>query len=177
MKASDVMTRRVVTVRVDASILEAGRLMLENRISGLPVVDGGGRVVGIVTERDFLRRAEMGSELKRPRWFELLIDPAQSATEYAYFRDRKIEEVMTRDTVTVGEDMPLEEVARLIKERDIKRVPVMRGDQLVGIISRLDLVRALTQTVRKVSEATTETSAMRKRMTELERQAWMHRTG
>jgi CBS domain-containing protein len=69
MKASDIMTRRVVTVRADASILEAGRLMLESKISGLPVVDGGGRLVGIVTERDFLRRAEMAAEPKRPRWF------------------------------------------------------------------------------------------------------------
>jgi predicted transcriptional regulator len=107
----------------------------------------------------------------------VLIESAPPAPQYAYFRDRKIEEVMTRDPVTVTEDRPLEEVARLIKERDIKRVPVMRGDQLVGIISRLDLVRALTQAVRKVSESTNETSAMRKRMTELERLAWMHRTG
>ncbi|MGP0092156.1 MAG: CBS domain-containing protein [Xanthobacteraceae bacterium] len=119
----------------------------------------------------------MGAELKRARWFEVLIDPAQSAIKNAHFRDRKIEEVMTRDPVTVTEDMPLEEVARLIRERDITRVPVMRGHQLIGIISRLDLVRALTQAARKVSEATNETSAVRKRTTELERQVWMHRIG
>ncbi|MGP0095144.1 MAG: CBS domain-containing protein [Xanthobacteraceae bacterium] len=172
MKASDVMTRHVVTVRADASVVEAGRLMIEKEISGLPVVDGGdGHLVGIVTERDFLRRAEMGNKIKRPRWFEVLIDPAQSASQYDHFRDLRIEEVMTRDTVTVTEDRPLEEVARLISERDIKRVPVMRGDQLVGIVSRLDLVRALTQATRDVSDSTSETSAVRRRMAELERQA------
>jgi len=156
MKASDVMTRRVVSVRADASIMEAGRLMLENKISGLPVVDGDGRLVGIVTERDFLRHAEFGTESERPRWFEALISPARSVTDNAYPLDRRVEEVMTQDVVTVLEDMPIEEVARLIR-RDIKRVPVIRGNQLVGVISRVDLVRTLTMAARKRSEAADET--------------------
>jgi CBS domain-containing protein len=137
MKASDVMTCRVVSVRADAPVFEAGRLMLENQISGLPVVDGDGRLVGIVTERDFLRHAEFGADAARPRWFEVLMGPARSPL------DRRVEEVMTPGVVTVPEDLPIEEVARLLR-RDIKRVPVMHGNQLVGIISRVDLVRTLT---------------------------------
>ena len=121
MKASDVMTRSVVSVRTDASILEAGEIMIENKISALPVVNPDGRLMGIVTERDFLRHAVLGSEAARPRWFEVLMSAAQSDAAAAHPLNRKVEEVMTPDVVTVQEDLPVEEVARLIR-RDIKRV-------------------------------------------------------
>ena len=144
MKASDVMTSCVVSIQADVSILEAGRLMLENNISGLPVVDRNGRLVGIVTERDFLRHAELGAESNRPRWLDLATGAAQSANADMRRLDRRVGEIMTQDLVTVSEDTPIEEVARVLR-RKIKRVPVMRGSQLVGIITRVDLVRMLAE--------------------------------
>jgi CBS domain-containing protein len=104
IKASDVMARHVVTVEPDAPIAKAVRLMLQNRISGLPVVDGKGKLVGIVTEGDFLRRTETGTELmRRPHWLEFLLGPGPFAKEYVRTRARRVDEVMTPDVVTVDE--------------------------------------------------------------------------
>ena len=108
MKAKDVMTRSVVTIEPDATVLQAVRLMLQRQISGLPVVDKAGTLVGIVTEGDLLRRAETGTQRKRPRWLEFLIGPGRLASEYAHTHGRRIDEVMTPDPRTVGEDAPLD---------------------------------------------------------------------
>ena len=99
MKASDVMTCTILSVRPDATIAEAIRMMLDNRISGLPVVDEAGRLVGILTEGDLLRRGETGTERHRPRWLEILMGPGRLAEEYVRTHGRKIGEVMTRDPV------------------------------------------------------------------------------
>src|SRR5262245_42618379 len=110
MKVADVMTRNTVSVGPQAAVAEAVRLMLEHKISGLPVLDGEGCLVGIVTEGDFLRRAETGTEKKRPRWLEFLVGPGKLAEDYVRAHARKIGEIMTPDPVTVSEDTPLEEV-------------------------------------------------------------------
>ena len=89
MKVSDVMTWRVVSVELDATILQAVRLMLQNEISGLPVVDKVGRLVGIVTEGDFLRRSELGTQRRRSRWLEFLIGPGRLADEYVRTSGRR----------------------------------------------------------------------------------------
>jgi CBS domain-containing protein len=91
MKAKDVMTRHVVTIAPNASILEALRLMLEHKISGLPVVNGEGNLAGIVTEGDFLRRAETGTERKRSRWFEFLVGPGALAADYVRSHARRVD--------------------------------------------------------------------------------------
>ena len=139
MRASDVMTRHVITAGPDTSIVEAARLMLENRISGLPVLDGRGRLIGIVTEGDFLRRVETGTARHRSRWLEFLIGPGRLADEFVRSHGRKVEEVMTPDPRTVAEDTPLEDAVQLMERNNIKRVPVVRNDQLVGILSRANL--------------------------------------
>ena len=90
MKASDVMTREVISVEPESSILHAIRLMLEKRISGLPVVSAQGALVGIVTEGDFLRRVETGTERRRPRWLEFLLGPGRLSDEYARSHGRKV---------------------------------------------------------------------------------------
>src|SRR5262245_62493366 len=110
MNAVDVMTRDLVSIRPEASIMEAIRLMLQHRISGLPVVDATGRLQGIVTEGDFLRRAETGTVRKRSRWVEFLLGPGRLATEYAHASGRKVSDVMTPDVHTVAEDAPLEQI-------------------------------------------------------------------
>jgi CBS domain-containing protein len=163
----------VVTVSPDASILEAARLMLQNRISGLLVVDGRGRLTGVVTEGDFLRRAETDTDRRRSRWLEFLLGPGRLATDYVHSHGRKVEEVMTADPRTVSEDTPLEQVVHEMERNHIKRLPVMRGNQLVGIISRANLIRALASLVRDAPLAEGDDQAIRELvLAELDRQPW-----
>ena len=143
MRVAEVMSRSVVSVAPAATISEAARLMLDNHISGLPVVDAVGKLVGMIAEGDFLRRAETTNVRRRPRWLEFCLGPGRLADEYVHTHGRRVEEVMTREVVTIGEDAPLDDVASLMEKHGIKRLPVLRGDRLVGIVSRADLVRAL----------------------------------
>jgi len=137
------MTRHVICVAPDSSIFEASRQMLQSNISGLPVVDGKGNLVGIVTEGDFLRRAETGTERKRPRWLEFIVGPGTLARDYIRSHSRKVEEIMSPDVRTVTEDAQLDHVVALMEKHRIKRLPVMRGRDIVGIISRANLLHAL----------------------------------
>lgn len=148
MRVSQVMSRRVISVAPTARVADAAQLMLDHRISGLPVLDAEGKLVGIVTEGDFLRRVETGNLRRRPRWIELCLGPGRLADEYVHTHGRKIDEVMTRDVVSVGENASLDDVAALMEKRRVKRLPVLRGGQLVGIISRANLVRALLMLTR-----------------------------
>jgi CBS domain-containing protein len=176
MKAADVMTGRVISVTPDASILECVRLMLQHRISGLPVIDPAGRLVGIVTEGDFLRRAEAGTERKRPRWLEFIAGPGRLADEYVHTHGRKVSEVMTPDPVCVGENTPIEDVVRLMEERRIKRLPVIRGGAVVGIVSRANLLRALAGVAREAAPPAKNGPAIRARvLADLAQQPWAPR--
>jgi CBS domain-containing protein len=173
MRTLDVMTRHVITVGPDTSIAEAARLMLENRISGLPVVEGRGRLIGIVTEGDFLRRTETGTTRRRSRWLEFLIGPGRLADEFVRTHGRKVEDVMTPDPRIVTEDTPLEDAVQLMERNNIKRLPVVRGDQLVGILSRANLLSALASLARIAPPAAKDDAATRVRiLAELERQPW-----
>lgn len=176
MKVREIMTRQVIAVAPDASILHAGELMLRHDISGLPVVDTAGNLLGIVTERDFLRPPGIRGDDKRPRWLEVLTGKSAAPETPERCCERKVSEVMTPNPVTVGENASLEEVVRLMEERDIKRVPVVRDSRLVGIVSRADLMRALVASLRNGSTASKRDEALRARLTELERQSWLHRT-
>ena len=149
MQVRDVMTPSVVAVAANESVLTAINIMLKNRISGLPVVDAGGHLVGIVTEGDFLRRGEIGTQRRRPKWLEFLIGPGRLASEYVHAAGRKVEEVMTSDPVTVAEDDTLDTVVELMERRRVKRLPVVRGTEMVGIISRANLMHALVSLARE----------------------------
>jgi len=177
MKAKDVMTEHVITVAPDASIVEALQLMLENKISGLPVVDkGGGNLVGIVTEGDFLRRSETGTERRRSRWAEFILGPGTIAKDYVHSHARRIDEVMTANVETVGEDAELEDVVALMEKRRVKRVPVMRGTKLVGIVSRANLLHALATLSREVTPGAKSDETIRAAvLAELDRQTWAPR--
>ena len=173
MKAKDVMTHRVISVEPTATVLHAVRLMLQNRISGLPVVDAGGNLVGIVTEGDFLRRSETATERKRPRWLEFVLGSGQSADDYVHSHGRKVEEVMTRDLRTIAEDTPLEEVVRMMEKHRIKRVPVVRGRQVIGIIGRANLLHALASVARDIKPVTSGDESIRaKLLKELDKEKW-----
>ena len=143
MKASDVMTRDVLAIRPDTTVFDALRLMIERRISGLPVVDAGGAVIGILSEGDFLRRAELATGRQRGRWLAWLLSPGRLADEYVAEHGRTVGEVMTPLVVTVDEETPLAEIVELMEQRRIKRVPVTKAGKLIGIVSRADLLRAL----------------------------------
>jgi CBS domain-containing protein len=178
MNASDVMTRTLLSVRPDATVAEAIRTMLDNRISGLPVIDEAGRLVGILTEGDLLRRAETGTERQRSRWLEILMGPGRLAGEYVRTHGRKIGEVMTRDVVSVTLDTPLKEVVELMERHRIKRVPVLHGEVLVGILSRADLLRALLGRLQEEGSPATNDGEIRDRILgELAKAAWMPRDG
>ena len=173
MKAGEVMTRNVVSTRADASVAEMVKLMLDNRISGLPVVDDRGHLVGIVTEGDCLRRAETGTERRRPRWSEFLIGPGRLAEEYIHTHSRKVAEVMTRSPITITEDTSLDEVVHLMESRRIKRLPVMRNGKVVGIVSRANLLHAFATASTNLPSSTLTDAAMRDQlMAELAKQPW-----
>jgi CBS domain-containing protein len=173
MRAADVMTVKPVSISPDASIIEAIRLMLQRRFSGLPVVDKNDALVGIVTEGDLLRRAETGTQRKRPRWIELLIGPGKLATEYVHTSGRQVRDVMSPKVQTVTEDASLEDIVQLMERHQIKRLPVVRGDKLVGIVTRANLLRALAIVASETKPATADDTSIRGRIyAELEQQPW-----
>ena len=177
MNASDVMTRNVLTVGRETSVTNAIRVMLDNNVSGLPVLDNG-KVVGIVTEGDLLRRSETGTERHRPRWLEILMGPGRMAGEYVRTHGRKVKEIMTTDVIGVAGDAPLDEVVGLMERRRIKRVPVIEGDVLVGVVSRLDLLRALLRTIEaEHSEDRGDDDIREQILAELAKAAWVPRDG
>ncbi|WP_076861377.1 CBS domain-containing protein [Bradyrhizobium mercantei] len=163
MRAHQIMTRNVVTVTSRTLIEDAANIMLRNHISGLPVVDGG-KLVGIVSESDFLRRGEIGTERKRSAILQFLFGPGRAAEDFVHERGRRIEDVMTLDPVTVGEQTPLEELVRLMEKKDIKRLPVMRGKDLVGIVTRSNLLQAVTSLARQIPDPTVDDDHIRDRI-------------
>jgi CBS domain-containing protein len=178
MKAADVMTRPVLTVRRGTPVAEAIRLMLDNQVSGLPVLNADGKLVGILTEGDLLRRSEMGTERHRPRWLEILMGPGRIAGEYVRTHGRKVEEIMTSDLVSVSADTPLDEVVSLMERRRIKRLPVLDGDTLLGIVSRADLLRFLLQALDAPhQEAVSDDEILEQILAELAKAAWVPRDG
>lgn len=177
MKVSDVMTRQVITIDRAAPVGRAIRLLLQHRISGLPVVDEEGRLEGIVTEGDFLHRAETGTQRRRPRWVEFLIGPGKLAREYVQTHGRSVSDVMTQEVHTVDENTSLEEVVRLMEKRRVKRFPVVKDGKVVGIVSRANLLRALASVAHEVSASSEDDAKIRDGFfAELERQPWAPRT-
>jgi CBS domain-containing protein len=173
MLARDVMTAHVVCVQSTASIAEAIGLMLEHHFSGLPVINGNERLVGIVTEGDFLRRSETGTDRKRPRWLEFLVGSRRLAEEYVHAHGRKVDEVMSRDPIAITEDTPLDEIVQLMERWHVKRLPVTRGDRVVGIVSRADLLRALPARSGAAQTSARSDETIRKRLLdELDKQPW-----
>lgn len=142
MRAKDIMTRNVVTVPADAAIADAVRLMLENRISGLPVLDAAGRLVGMLTEGDLMRRAELMTE-RRSWWLKGAAPSEQQAKSYVRAHGLKAGDVMTPNVTSVGEDEAVDRIATLLESHGIKRVPVTRDGRVIGIVSRANLLRCL----------------------------------
>jgi CBS domain-containing protein len=172
MKVREIMIPRVISVEADASVMQAVRLMLQNRISGLPVVGSKGELVGMVTEGDFLRRGEIGTQRRRPRWLEFLVGPGRLADEYVHAYGRKVEEVMTRFPVAITEDTPLEEAVELMERHRIKRLPVVRNKLPIGIVSRANIMRALVSLARETRVPTPDAAIREQILAACEKQSW-----
>ena len=143
MHAKDVMTERVICINVGESIFDAAELLLGSGVSAVPVVDDKGAVVGIVSEADLIRRAEIGTSAKKSWLARLLDSDVSAANDFAAAHTRRISDVMTKEVVTAGEDATLRELVELMERHGIKRVPIVRDDALIGVVSRADLLCAL----------------------------------
>jgi CBS domain-containing protein len=173
MKAEDVMTRDAISIDPDATVLQAARLMLQHHISGLPVIDKDGILVGVLSEGDFLRRRETRTERRRSRWLEFLMGPGRIAAEYSHSHGNKVSEVMTPDVVTVDVTTPLEDIVDVMERRRIKRVPVVCGGLVVGIITRSNLMHAMVSLARVAQPAATDDSVIRERLlAEIQKEQW-----
>jgi len=176
MQVKDIMTKSVVSIRENEPIVRAARVMLQNRTSGLPVLDAADELVGIVTEGDFLRRSELGTQRRRPRWLEFIVGPGRLAQEFVYATGKRVDEIMTPDPATVGEEASLEDVVDLMERRRIKRLPVVRDGKLVGIVSRANLMHALVSLVRHSSARVGSDSTIRENiLTAIGQQQWAPR--
>jgi len=145
MKAQDIMTRDVTTVSPNTSVRDIAAVMVEKHISGVPVLTDNGQIIGMVSQSDLLHRAELGTERKYKWWFRSLADSNALAQDYAKAHGRKAHDIMSRYVVSVRDDAELRDVADILDNYRIKRVPVVQEGRLVGIITRGDLVRALSQ--------------------------------
>jgi CBS domain-containing protein len=175
MKASEIMTRRVVSIEADATIVQAIKLMLKHHFSGLPVVDSSGKLVGVISQGDFLHRSEIGTEFKRNAWLVALFGPEESAHDYVRAHGIKVSELMTRQPVTVDESTSLDRVVHLMERYRIKRLPVMRREKMVGIISRTNLLRALASIHRSSPTPSINDREIRKKIiSDIKRQNWAY---
>lgn len=164
MRAHHIMTKDCITVTPHATIEEAAKIMLQTHISGLPVLNEAGTLVGIVSESDFLRRSEIGTGRKRPAWLQFFLGPGKVAAEFVHERGRRVEDVMTPDPITVDEETPLEELVRLMEKNDIKRLPVMSGTTLKGIVTRSNLLQAVASMAHEIPDPTADDDHIRDRI-------------
>lgn len=144
MQAKDIMTTTVISVPQAGKIEDAVRLMLDHHVSALPVVDADGALKGLVSEGDLMRRVRDSDGPRRSWWLEVLGGASESAQDFVKLKSHRVDDVMTRDVVSVEEDAPVAEIARLLEKHRIKRVPVLRADRVVGIVSRANLLHALS---------------------------------
>jgi len=171
MRATDVMSSPVVAASAQITVQHVARMMINHRISGIPIVDGDQKLIGIITEGDLLRRVETGTERQRSRWSEWFRPNSRLAADYVKSHARQVADIMTRDVVTVDKFATLDEIAELMEKHGIKRVPVVHDGKLVGIVSRADLLKILASAA-AVSNEDSDRSIRSRLLTELREQKW-----
>ena len=174
MKAADVMVTNVITVGPDACVQDVAHTLLSARISGVPVVGPNGELLGIVSEGDLMRRVEAGTGRPRPWWLALFVGKETLAAEFIREHSRKVTDVMTRRVITAAPDTPLSKIANLLEKNAIKRVPIVEGGKLVGIVSRANLLQALASLTKQVEVATgvNDSQIRDKVLTQLNAEPW-----
>jgi CBS-domain-containing membrane protein len=175
MKASDIMMSPVITVTPNDSVQTVAEILLKHRISGVPVVDHSGNLVGIVSEGDLMRRAEAGTEHHRSWWLKLLMGREGLATEYVKEHATIVADVMTRDVITASPETPVRKIAELLERNRIKRVPIIRDGKIVGIVSRANLLQALAALGTKLApeRPVTDTALREAVLARLQAEPWM----
>ncbi|WP_027056247.1 CBS domain-containing protein [Mesorhizobium erdmanii] len=173
MQAEAIMTTPVITIDATATLAEAVDLMLSRKVSCLPVTHRDGSLAGIVSEGDFLRREELGTQRVRPRWLRFLHGPGKFADDYVRANGRFIREVMTTEVVSAPPATSLAEIVDLMMQHDIKNVPIVDQGKIVGIITRTDLLRALINTTPKPGATASDDEQIHKQIVaELQSQSW-----
>src|SRR5512146_1078405 len=173
MKAEDVMTREVISIDPDSTVLQAARLMLQHHISGLPVIDNSGNLVGVLSEGDFLRRRETRTEKRRSRWLEFLMGPGRIAAEYSHSHGNKVSEVMTREVESVDVSTQLEDIVDVMERKRIKRVPVLCGGLVAGLITRTNLTHAIVSLASVAQPAAPDDTSIRETLlAEIQKEQW-----
>jgi CBS-domain-containing membrane protein len=174
MKARDIMTRDVVTVGPKASVQEVAALMAKHHISGIPVIAAGNRLLGIVSEGDLLERTEVGAEPRGKWWFEGFSNAQDLADRYVKAHGAIVADVMTRQVATVHPDADLGEVANVLRVHRIKRVPVVQDGKLLGIVTRSDIVGAVSGAMGPVAAKTrTDGDLQRAILERMRRESWL----
>jgi CBS domain-containing protein len=174
MKARDVMVSPVITVKPTTLVKDVARIFLERQISAVPVVDDEGRIVGIVSEGDLLHRHEAGTERKRSWWLRLFTDDAALAADYTKAHARKVGDVMKRNVITASPEAELRDIAMLLEKHAIKRVPIVREGQLVGILSRANLIQAVASSWPVLQVSSSDEDIRDRVLAHLQSQPWAH---
>jgi CBS domain-containing protein len=174
MKARDVMVFPVITVKPSSSVKEVATTLLERRISAVPVVDDQGKLVGIISEGDLMHRSEAGTERQRSWWLLGWTGDETLAAEYVKAHARKVADVMTRNVITATPKTPLHEIAALLERNSIKRVPIVKDGQLVGIVSRANLIQGVASTRKELEIPLSDTNIRDKLLAHLTSQEWAH---
>jgi CBS domain-containing protein len=177
MKVADLMNQNAISVLPTTALADAARIMLANRVSGLPVTNESGALVGVVTEGDLLRRVELGTDGKPAGWLKTLFLPTTVASDYVMTHSRHVSGVMTHNPIFVTPETELEEVSELMKRKRIKRLPVLNHGKLVGVISRTDMLRVLARRLIETPEETTDAAIAAHIKSELEHAHWAPRSG
>jgi CBS domain-containing protein len=152
MRVKDVMTKKMISVSPQASVADALNIMTRSRLSGLPVIDERSSLVGVVSEADFLRRAELGTAKPAAHWLESIFLPGRAAEVYARAHAKHVDQIMSTDVATIEENASLGEAVALMEGRRVKRLPVVAGGKVVGMIARADFVHALALFLRQPYE-------------------------
>lgn len=155
MQAKDIMTPAVITVGTNASVADIAQILIEKKISAVPVVDTNGSLCGLVSEGDLMRRLSEGAEDERSWWLKMMSTNSDSAADFIKAHGRTAKDVMTRNVVSVAETTELNEVAHVLEANRIKRVPVLDGDKIVGIISRSNMLQVIAGQKTEVKKAAT----------------------
>jgi CBS domain-containing protein len=174
MQVRDVMVAPVVTVKPSATVQEVAKLFLDRKISAAPVLDDRGQLVGIVSEGDLLHRAEVGTERHRSWWLERFVENDTLAAEYIKAHGRKVSDVMTPGVITASPQTPLYEVASLMEKNAIKRVPILENGQLVGIVSRANLLQAVASARRLLEISPSDKTIRQRILSGLKAEPWAH---
>lgn len=172
MQARDVMVAPVITIQPNSTIREAADLLWRRHISGAPVVDDHGKVIGIISEGDLIYRSELRTERSRPYWLLQVAGNEALAKQYVKSHAQHVSDVMTQSVVTAAPDAPLGDIAALMEKNFIKRVPIVENDQLVGIVTRANLVQAVASAPRGLDYIPSDSTIRAKLLLELNKQPW-----